>query len=69
MASPGNRHCANCIGTFSFLQKFSANLKRLRTLTFWRWWWVAGRISHVHRAPTAAETVRWLRLGDVIVAR
>jgi len=34
MASPGNRHCANCIGTFSFPIVSNASAKRRRLLVY-----------------------------------
>ena len=32
MASPGNQHCASCIGTLSFPMHFSTKLNRLTTM-------------------------------------
>ena len=35
MASPDNRHCANCIGAFSFATSFAGIKNTLRANTRW----------------------------------
>ena len=69
MASPGNRHCANCIGTLSFRMVVARHPYMCKIKVRWTWCQDHGLISWLKRAKTNGWTNRRMDMTERITLR